>query len=165
MIKIIPTSIVTYILAIILWVLMPAYFFAGDLPINIDAIGRQDWADTTLMLRFDIDLFSENARLVNLAIEEQLLLNRGETESSLFNYYQLNQSVDINYIIANAAYSFDLFPGPVSFGAMGHVEIGEEIPLWLMVAVLIVSGVVGIILAGFIGNRKGYKASVHNVNS
>jgi len=120
----------------------------NHLPIDITAIGRGEQVDITLSLRFfDLDLFSANSRRINEAIVEQMYLNRASLGSDLFETSMMVQAIDINEQVANAAVNLNLFSEPVSFGRIGQVDAGDEIPLWVIISVLSSCAVLGFVVA------------------
>lgn len=133
--------------------------FAADLPININAIIRQQWADDTLTLRHGLDLFSDNASMVNMAIEEQFRLNREEMENTLFASYQMNQAISIYERVYAGAYNMALFKEPISFGSMGQTEIPEYLSPWLIVLILVASVFLGYMSARIFIARKIMRTS------
>ena len=125
------------------------------LPIDITAIGRGEQVDIMLSLRFfDLDLFSANSRRINEAMIEQIRLNREAIGSELFESFEMVRVVDINEQVAIAATSMGLFTEPVSFGRVGQVEAEDEIPLWVIIAVLPICAILGFVIARTVISKK-----------
>jgi len=130
-----------------------------NLPIDIAAIGRGEQAHITLSLRFiDFDLFSANSHRINEAMSEQLRLSRSTLEDGLFESFEVTQALDINEQVAHYAVNLNLFAEPASFGRIGQVDIGDEIPLWIIISVLSVCAVLGYIIARAVVSKKKEKA-------
>ena len=135
-------------------VLLSTPVFAVDLPINIDAIGQQEWADEILTLRLNIDLFSENAKLVNRAIEEQIRINRENAETGLFLRHQEYEPVSIEYRVRLMAGDLNLFWQPMNFGTIGQLDTEEFIPTWVIVITLLSCALIGYMLAKMIVGKR-----------
>jgi len=125
------------------------------LPIDITAIGRTEHTDITLSIRFfDLDLFSINSRRINEAMAEQIRLSREALGSELFESFEIVRAVDINEQVAIAATSMGLFTEPVSFGRVGQVDTGDEIPLWVFAAMLPICAILGFVIARAVVSKK-----------
>jgi hypothetical protein len=138
--------------------MLPFEVFAADLPIDINAIGHGEQTESAISLRFfEFDLFSENPRRINETMAEHLSFSRMSLEEGLFEAFEVAMAVDINEQISQAAISLNLFAEPVSFGRIGQGEVGDEIPLWVIVLVLVVCAVLGYVIARMVVSRKESK--------
>jgi len=141
----------------------PATGHAGALPIDITAIGRTMHQGIALSPRFfELDLFSENSRIVNETIIEQVRLNREAIKESLFETFEAVRVIDIDEQIYHATLNLGLFAEPMRFIQMTQQEQSEEIPLWIIILVLAPCAALGYSLARAVLLKKGGKADVHN---
>jgi len=137
-----------------------------DLPIDITAIGRGEQVDVTLSLRFfDLDLFSTNSRRINEAMVRHRYLNWAALSADLFEAFEVTRETDLSHHTAYMASNLELFSQPMIVRNLGQAPQEDEIPPWMVIAVLIVFVGLGVFAARAIITRKGVDPNVHNPNN
>ena len=120
--------------------------YAADLPIDINAIGRQDNTNSRITLRFNTHLFTPDAQRVNEALAEQIN-RRQQTANDLFSTVSFDYSVNVYAQIAYTAGSMGLFVTPADFRHINTPTSQEPLSNWIIVAVLVACAIGGFIWA------------------
>ncbi|MCL1873209.1 MAG: hypothetical protein FWF85_03740 [Clostridiales bacterium] len=140
--------IIIFFLAGIIFFLPFAGTQATDLPIDIYSIGLQSGYDDAFTARYNVDLFSANAQIVNDAMARQAQLKREAALAYLFETGDSKGTADAKQQISLEANSHTLFSRPVNYSAASKAIDPASMPVWLMILLFIAcSG------GGFIGAR------------
>jgi len=128
--------------------ILPHAALGADLPIDIDAFGRQDEEQQdALTVRYSFDLFSETSATQNEAIAARRELAQAEAERSIFTEPHAVDIVDPNEMLLQAAIENQIFSEPMQSRRFTQVEEDEDIPLWVMIPVLVGAAGLGLIIA------------------
>ena len=125
-----------------------------DLPIDINAINRQQTTNTQITTRFGEHLFTENSVRVNDALAAQIQ-RRQETGIYLFNTITTNETAPPHVQLLSTSQSMALFAAPSNFD---HINIPEgETPLSSVVIIvtLALCVLLGFVLSVVWRSRKG----------
>lgn len=135
--------------------------YAVDLPIDINAIGREGEQTTAFTQRIGADLFTEDAQRINEVFARRIE-QRQKSYVYLFEDIFYHYMPDMQEQILNAAINFALFDQPLNISSFGTTEAEELLPDWLIALVLAICGIIGIMLAFAIRVRKRrVAANVH----
>ena len=149
------------ICVVILSIILAISANAEDLPIDISAIGRQEVRDGLITVRIGANLFTEDARRVNEALEEQIRL-RQATAQYLFTSIPEIYEVEPHVQLMNTANSLALFAQPASFSNLSLPQEPDSIPMWIILAVIALCAAGGFIWALISGKKKkGQAEGVH----
>jgi len=116
-----------------------------DLPIDINAIGRQD-STAAPVTRFGTSLFTEDSVQINNALAQQVR-HRQETSAQLFDIVSAEYVIEPLEQIADSAGRLALFSTPTDFSHINAPAQETPISIWVIVLVLAVCAVGGFILA------------------
>ena len=132
--------------------------YTTDLPIDITAIGRQEWTGSQVTTRIGANLFTADAQRVNEIFVEQIQ-RRQDTALYLFATVPLNYETNPHTQIKNSANDMALFSQPINFNHFTAPQSEEEsLPLWLMVLVFAFCAAGGFIWAMVSKTRKRGRA-------
>ncbi|MCL1788602.1 MAG: hypothetical protein FWG38_11500 [Defluviitaleaceae bacterium] len=127
--------------------------YAADLPIDINAIGRQDNANLRITMRFNTHLFTADSQRANDALAQQIE-RRQQTANYLFQTLPADDTVDIYAQIAYTASSFGLFSTPPTFNHINMPAPEEPLSIWIIVVVLAACALGGFIWALMAKSKK-----------
>jgi flagellar basal body-associated protein FliL len=127
--------------------------YASDLPIDINAIGRQDNTNTRITMRFSTHLFTADSQRANDALAEQIN-RRQQTANDLFQVVPVGDTVDIYAQIAYKASSLGLFSTPATFNHINMPAPEEPLSIWIIVVVLAACALGGFIWAFTVKSKK-----------
>jgi len=143
-------SITSFILIVLLLITLGGMAIASDLPIDIDAIGRQGEEQRyALTARWGIDLFTETADAQLEANAENQAREFEKIEALLFQEEQTLDRVNPIDTLRTAAEENDLlFLEPVQMRTViTVVEEDQGISLWITIPVIIVCAALGLFIA------------------
>ena len=120
--------------------------YASDLPIDITAIGRQDFTSGRITTRIGAHLFTEDAQRINEILAQQIQRQQ-DAVLYLFATVPYHYEIDPHVQIMKAANELALFAQPVVLHVFSTPQHEEVIPIWVMVAISAVCAVGGFILA------------------
>ena len=136
---------------VLLFALTAAY--AAGLPIDINAIGRQDNTNTRITMRFSTHLFTADSQRANDALAQQIN-RRQQTANDLFQAAPVGDATDIHAQIAYKASSLGLFSSPAAFNHISMPASEEPLPIWVIVVVLAACALGGFIWALMAKSKK-----------
>lgn len=125
---------------------------AEDLPIDINAIGRQDIREGQPISRVIVNLFTAESQMINEGLAERIY-RRNSIASYLFTEIPAVVYVDPNALIMDAAYNLALFSQPTSFNVMPPPPPSSQISMWFIV-LIIAFGAMGGFVWALISKRK-----------
>ena len=134
---------------------------AEDLPIDINAIGRQEVRDGLITTRIGANLFTEDAQRVNEAMAEQVR-QRQAVVQYLFTSAPENEDIEPYVLIMNAANDLALFAQPASFSNISLPQESGAIPIWAVISIITLcaaGGFIGALVS--IKKKKGQGEGVH----
>ena len=135
--------------------------YAHDLPIDINAIGRQEAPASRVTHRIGANLFTEDARHVNYLLWRQVQ-QRQETALTLFEAVSYSYELSKQTRIMAVASDFDLFSHPTNFATFNVAQEINEIQTWHIIVVLFVCAIGGFVLALYsIAKRRRHTENVH----
>jgi len=142
-------SIISSILTILLLIALSGTALASDLPIDIDAIGRQDEErQYALTVLWGIDLFSDAS---DARVEARAARQERELEAArgvVFQEVQILENIDPHETLYVAATENDmLFAEPIRVRTITTVEEDQVISLWLIVPIVIICTGLGLLMA------------------
>jgi len=118
---------------------------AYDLPIDIDAIGRQT-PTGRFTQRIGENLFTEDSQRINDALAERIQ-QRQDIAFTLFETVSFNEDVNPRDTVMAAASDLNLFSQTTTFTTFNTVQEDTEMPTWAIVAIIAVCAIVGFALA------------------
>ena len=119
---------------------------ATDLPIDIDAIGRQVAPTGRVTHRIATHLFTADAQRTNYALAQRIR-QRHEIAFTLFNTPTIHYQPDPHTRIMETADNLALFTQPLNITTFGMEADSNQIPIWLVVTVLAICAIGGFLLA------------------
>ena len=134
------------LLAILMTVCLSKTLHAGDLPIDITAIGRQEAPTGRVTHRIGANLFTADSQSVNDVFAARIQL-RQDTALSLFEYVSFNYNMDSHTRIMNTASDLALFSQPTHITTFNNEQDSQDIPTWLMALVLTLCAAAGFVWA------------------
>ena len=133
--------------------------YAEDLPIDINAIGRQDARSQTT--RIGAHLFTQDAQRVNEAFAEQIR-RRQSAVYTLFTDVPQNYEIEPHAQILTAADNMALFAQPLSFSNINPQQTTDALPMWVFIPIMAICALGGFIWALMsIAKKKGQQDGVH----
>ncbi|MCL2425844.1 MAG: hypothetical protein FWD05_05860 [Oscillospiraceae bacterium] len=142
-------TILAYVLVILLLVIFSSTTLATDLPIDIDAIGRQnEERQDALTVLWGVDLFSETS---DARVKARVARQEREFEAAkelLFQDVQILTTTDPHEALYAAATENNmLFATPIRVRTITVVEEDQGISLWITVPVIIICAGLGLLIA------------------
>ena len=134
------------ILSLVIILFISTSVSATDLPIDINAIGRQGQSTGSVMPRIGANLFTDDARRVNEVFAERIR-SRQETSRYLFAVVPRNYIPDPHVQLTNIAAELSLFAVPVNFNNFTALEEPEPLPIWITVSIFLACIIAGFVLA------------------
>ena len=153
---------ISFILLICLLTLTFSMFaYGADLPIDITAIGRQEWTGSQFTTRIGANLFSADSQRVSETLDEQIQ-QRQDMMLNLFTTVPLDYEINPHVQVMNFAEDIALFASPVDFSNFNSPQSDENIPIWITILVLSACAVGGFVWATTSkAKKKGRRAGVH----
>jgi len=141
--------VISLILTLLLLVALSGTALASDLPIDIDAIGRQhEERQYALTVLWGIDLFSDasDARVEARAVRQERELEAAR--ELVFQEVQVLEDLDPHETLYLAATENNmLFAEPIRLRTITVVDEEQDISLWLIVPIVIICAGLGILMA------------------
>jgi len=135
--------------------------YAEDLPIDINAIIRQEIRGSHTATRVGANLFTEDAQRVNYALAEQVRV-RQATASYLFTTATYNCATDPHIQLITAANSSALFAQPANFSNSNLPQNADPISMWVVIPIIALCAIGGFVWAMISGaKKKGQRESVY----
>jgi len=126
--------------------LLSSVAYAVDLPIDIEAIGRQAGVANPAPARFGAHLFTDDAQRINALMAEQVS-RRQEIATYLFAYAPLGYTIEPHAQFMSAVADAALFDAPISISRANVYSEEDALPIWLIISVFAVCAVGGFIWA------------------
>jgi len=120
--------------------------YAYDLPIDIDAIGRQNLHTGRFTQRIGENLFTEDSQRINYALAYRIQ-QRQDVALTLFETVAFNDDVNPRDTVMAAASGLGLFSQPTTATTFNTVQEDTEIPTWAIAAIIAVCAIIGFALA------------------
>ena len=120
--------------------------YAGDLPIDITAIGRQEASTGRVTYRIGAHLFTADSQSINAVFADRIQ-RRQDIALSLFASVSFDYDIDPHDRIMNIASDLKLFSQPTYTITFNNDQDSQEIPIWLMALALALCAVVGFVWA------------------
>ena len=151
---------ITLLILTIILLQAPVAAQAADLPIDIEAVGREGEVQRDVLTAWrDIDLFSETSEERSAAIIEEQARRRAEIIDSLFTEPHTVYIADPHEALFAAAVENQMFSEPFQRRSPAPVEEDTEISLWIMVPITIGAASLGLIIAMARASRKRKRES------
>jgi len=135
---------------------------AQDLPIDINAIRRNETRAPHQATRAGIHLFSDDATRINEA-QAQQIRQRQATASYLFAAVSPNLEPDPHMQIITAASGSALFANPTSISNITPPPPTAPISMWLVIPIIAICAIVGFIWALKSSRKKKGQGQEKNV--
>jgi len=133
---------------------------AEDLPIDINAIGRQEARDGQITTRVGAHLFTPDAQRVNEALAEQQR-QRQAAALYLFSEVPTSEDVELHTQIINAANNSALFTQPATIINFTPPPPPTPMPMWIIVLVIALCATGGFIWAIVSAKKKRQRENVY----
>ena len=119
---------------------------AYDLPIDIDAIGRQNPHTGRFTQRIGENLFTEDSQRINYALAYRIQ-QRQDVALTLFETVAFNDEVNPRDTVMAAASDLNLFSQPTNVTTFNTAQESTEISTWAIAGIIVVCAVIGFIWA------------------
>jgi len=135
--------------------------YATDLPIDINAIRRNEAREDQITTRIGAHLFTADGERVNYAMAEQMRL-RQSTAQYLFETVPPNYEIEPHTQLLNAAVNSALFAQPASFSNITPPQPAGSISIWVVIPIIALCAAGGFVWALVSGaKKKGQQERVH----
>ena len=140
---------------------------AEDLPIDITTIGQMDAEHRrdAVTPRHGVDLFSESAEEVDVALANQSHQLRASAADGLFGEIYSMCEFNIEQRIILVAEESDLFATPMQFRRNDSSDETSGAPIFLILFILLLCTIGGFVSAKITLRRKVQKSNVPNGNN
>ena len=154
--KIIRTMVLSVLMISFAVMPLSISIYAGtDLPIEEDEFTQvEGMTPRAVTVSRGVDLFTENSREITKAMVTQRDARREEALTGLFNPYLQRDELEGDERLMHHVVTSELFRDGVFFREGGPIETVEDDSILMIVMVLIISGLVGFIIAKLSLQRK-----------